>query len=180
MPRYKDRRLQWTDVLARFEARSHSDHSCKARGLIERLKDEGARFCDKDSEQLRRWQRYCSDLLNFLNSLDRRRNLEKQSLETAMREFIPEFEHSTERIYQMLFGAVADPENDEDVKQIVDRFNLVYRSSTYALLSAWIDDKHEDISLKIIIDRTTGKVREEGTWTEMQFPKKYRNSTKSF
>ena len=24
----------------------------------------------------------------------------------------------------MLFGAVADPENDEDVKQIVDRFNL--------------------------------------------------------
>ena len=97
-----------------------------------------------------------------------------------MREFVQEFEHSTERMYQMLYAVVADPDKDEDVKQMVDRFNLVNRSSAYALVSAWVDDKHENISMRIIIDRTTGRVREDGTRTEMQVPSKYRKSPKRF
>ena len=178
MPRYKERRLQWTDIIGRFEAQSHSDHFRNARGLIDRLKDEGARFFDKDSEQLHSWQRYCSVLLTFLNNLSRRRDVEKQSLEIAMREFIQEFEHSTERMKQMLYGAVVDPDNDEDVRQIRDLFNLAYRLSTYALASARINDKHEDVSLRTIVDLTSGEVRQEGTRTKMRVPRKYQKSTR--
>ena len=180
MPRYNERQLQWMDIIGRFEAQSHSDHFRNARGLIDRLKDEGARFFDRDSEQLHSWQRYCSVLLTFLNNLSRRRDLEKQSLETAMREFIQEFEHSTLRMYQMLYGAVAEPDNNEDVRQTMDWFNLAYHSSTYALVSAWLDDKHEDISLRTTIDLTSGEVRQEGTRTPMQVPRKYQRSTKRF
>lgn len=180
MSRYQERSLQWTDILGRFEAHSHSDHLRNARGLVERLKDEGIRFFDKDSEQLRGWQRYCSELLTFLNTLRLRRDSEKQGLETAMREFIQEFEHSTERIEQMLYGAVADPDNDEDVRRIRNWVNVAYRSSTYALVSAWINDKHDDISLVTTIDLTVGEVRQEGKRTLMKVPPKYKKSTKRF
>ena len=180
MPRYEEHPLQWTDVIGRFEGRSHSDHLRDALGLVGRLKDEGARLFDKDSKQLRRWQGGCSGLLTFLNTLGRRRDVEKQGLETVMREFIQEFEHSTERMEQMLYGAVVDPDNNESVRQIRDLINLSYRASTYALLSAWIDDKHDDISLVTTIDLTTGKVRQEGKRTPMQVPAKYKRSTKRF
>ncbi len=180
MPRYKERQLQWMDIIGRFEAQSHSDHSRKALGLVGRLKDEGARFFDEGSEQLRRWQRCCSVLLSFLNNLGQRRDLGKEDLETVMREFIQEFEHSTERIEQMLYGAVVDPDNDENVRQIRDWINLAYRASTYALLSAWIDDKHEDVSLRTIVNLTTGEVIEEGMRTPMRVPKRSQNKTKKF
>ena len=178
MPRYEERPLQWTDVLGRFESRSHSDHLRNALGLVGRLKDEGARLFGKDSKQLRRWQGGCSELLIFLNTLGRRRDSEKQSLETAMREFIQEFEHSTERIQQMLYGAGMDSEKKEDVRQIMDLVNLAFRSSTYALVSAWIDDKHDDVSLVTTIDLTAGEVRQEGKRTPMRVPAKYKKSTK--
>ncbi len=178
MPRYNERQLQWMDIIGRFEAQSHSAHFHNARGSIERLKDEGARFWDEGSKQLRRWQRCCSVLLSFLNNLGQRRDLEKQGLETVMREFIQEFEHSTERMKQMLYGAVVDPDNDEDVRQIRDLFNLAYRLSTYALASARINDKHEDVSLRTIVDLTSGEVRQEGTRTKMRVPRKYQKSTR--
>ena len=95
-----------------------------------------------------------------------------------MREFIQEFEHSTERMKQMLYGAVVDPDNDEDVRQIRDLFNLAYRLSTYALASARINDKHEDVSLRTIVDLTSGEVRQEGTRTKMRVPRKYQKSTR--
>ena len=180
MPRYKKRQLQWMDIIGRFEAQSHSAHFHNARGLIERLKDEGARFFDEGSEQLRRWQRCCSVLLSFLNNLGQRRDLGKEGLETVMREFIQEFEHSTERMEQMLYGAVVEPDNNEDVRQIRNWINLAYRASTYALLSAWIEDKHDDISLVTTIDLTTGEVRQEGNRTPMRVPPKYKKSTKRF
>ncbi len=97
-----------------------------------------------------------------------------------MREFIQEFEHSTGRMYQMLYGAVADPENDEGVREIMDWFNLVYLSSTYALVSAWINDKRENVSLRTIVNLTTGELSQEGTRTEMTVPRKYQRATKKF
>ena len=97
-----------------------------------------------------------------------------------MREFIQEFEHSTERMQQMLYGGITDPDKKEDDRQIRDLINSTYRSSTYALVSAWTDDKHDDISLVTTIDLTTGKVRQEGKRTSMQVPKKYKRSTKRF
>ena len=95
-----------------------------------------------------------------------------------MREFTHEFEHSTQRMYQMLYGPVSNPESDERVGQIMNWFNLVFLSSTYALLSAWIDDKQEHNSLTTRVNLTTGEVRQEGTRSEMRVPRKYRRATK--
>ena len=145
MPLFEERQLQWMDIMERFEAKPHSEHVYNARGFIERLKSEGDRFLKREPKQLRRWHRCCTDLLNLLKDLRQRRDLEQQSLETAMREFIQEFEHSTHRMYQLLYQAL-DPDNDEAVREIMGLFNWAYRFSTYALVSAWIDDKQEDNS----------------------------------
>ena len=95
-----------------------------------------------------------------------------------MREFIQEFEHSTHRMYQMLHGTLADPDDDKAARDIMTLFDWVYRLSTYALVSAWIDDKQEDYSISIRYNLTTGEVREESRLTKMRVPKKYWKSTR--
>ena len=177
MPRFEQRQLQWTDIIERFEAKSHSEHVNHACGMIERLRSEGDRFL-KEPDQLRSWCRYCTRLLDFLGGLDRRRDSEQQDLETAMREFIQEFEHSADRMSQILYGAFEDPDNNEAAEQIRTLFELIYRVSTYAVVSAWIADKHEETIFKTTVNLTTGDVKDEGIHIPMCVPKKYRKSTK--
>ena len=93
---------------------------------------------------------------------------------TALREFIQEFEHSTERMYQML----CSKSNDLDIEHTLHWVDLVYRFSTYALISFWIDDKAEENSVKIRMNMTTGKTTQEWTRNEMRVPRKYRHTTK--
>ena len=178
MARYDKRPLQWSDILGRFEAHSHQTHIHNAFGLIGRLKDEGRRFWPQGSEQLRRWERGCTDLLRFFNRLGTRKDLENQDLTTAMREFVQEFEHTTGRMYQMLYGEIPDPQDDQRVTEIFDWFNLVFRSSIYAVLSGWIDDKQEENFVEINLNLTTGESSQEWTRTEMKVPRKYQKATK--
>lgn len=178
MPRFEQRQLQWTDIVGRFEAKSHSEHVRHARGMMEKLRSEGDRFLKGKPDQLRRWCHYCTQLLNFLRDLDQRRASKQQSLETAMREFIQEFEHSTGRMSQILYGALEDPDNNEAAKQIMTLFELIYRVSTYAVVSAWIADKHEETTYRITVNLATGDRKDEGTHTPMRVLKKYRKSTK--
>ena len=95
-----------------------------------------------------------------------------------MREFFQEFEHSTGRMYQLMYSTDADTERDERIREIINRFNIVYLTSTYALVSAWIDDKQDRNTRTTLVDLTTGEVKQEGTLTRMQVPKKYRKSTR--
>ena len=175
MPRFKERQLQLVDLIGRFEANPSSTHVYDALAAIGRLKDDGAKFWDEDSQELRRWRESCDVLWTFLNStLGQRRHLEKQDLATALREFIQEFEHSTGRMYQMLYSS----SNDLDIERTLHWFDLVYRFSTYALISFWIDDKTEENSVKITTNTTTGKTTQEWTRNEMRVPKKHRRATK--
>ena len=175
MPRFEDRQLQLVDLIGRFEANPSSTHVRDALSAISRLKDDGTKSWDEESQELRRWRKYCDDLLTFLNStLGKRRHLEKQDLATALREFIQEFEHSTQRMYQMLYSR----SNDLDIEQTLHWFDLVYRFSTYALISFWIDDKTENNSVEITINTTTSKTTEKRTRDEMRIPKKHRHATK--
>lgn len=178
MARFANRPLQWSDVIGRFEAKSSAEHAGNALGLIGRLKDEGRRFWDTDSKEIDKWRRDCDVMWDLLNSLRKRRDVDEQSLETAMREFIREFEHSTQRMYQMMYGQVADPDNDQGVRQMVTLFNLVFQTSIYALLSAWSRDKQETNTLTTTVDLTTGEVRQHGTRTEMRVPRRLKKFTK--
>ncbi len=78
----------------------------------------------------------------------------------------------------MLHGTSDDPDNDPDIKRMLDWFALVYIFSTYAIISFWIDDKTEKNSVKITTNLATGERREEWTREEMKVPRQYRHTTK--
>ena len=177
MPRYNDRPLEWTDIIGRFEASPSSTHVYYALGYIGRLRDEGRRFWGEDSSQLKRWQRCCDALWTFLNRLSERRDVKGESLETAMREFIQEFEHSTSHMHQMLYGLSDDSDKAQDAMSLTNWFDLVFRTSTYAITSTWIDDKTEHRTTTISVSLTTGESSSDTTVTEMKVPKKYKRST---
>ena len=78
MPRFKERQLQLVDLIGRFEANSSSTHVHDALSAIERLKDDGAKFWNEDTQKLCRWRKSCTTLRTFLNSMGQRRHLKKQ------------------------------------------------------------------------------------------------------
>ncbi len=176
MARFNERGLQWTDIIGRFEARPYSHHLKNAQGLIGRLEDEGKYLCDEDPDKLVKWQQSCAELWTSLNNLTPRGTV--QDLPTAMREFIHAFEHATGRISQIMYGFVGDEGNDQRSLFVTDLLHWLYRSSTYALVSAWIGDKQESRSLTTVVNLVTGEVMEQGTRNEMQVPRKYRKATK--
>ena len=178
--RFKDRHLKLIDLIERFESKSSSTHAYNALAAIGRLKDEGANFWSEGSSQLTRWRRACTELWQFINAeLGRRRHIEKQDLATALREFVQEFEHSTNRIYQMMYGICRDSTDDSALERMLRWLELVYRYSTYAIISFWIDDKTEHNSVKITMNLGTGECKEEWTREEMKVPKKYRQATRN-
>ena len=179
--RFRNRRLtQIQDLIRRFESQPSSHHIHDVIGAIQRLRDDGCQFWEADSDQLARWRKACNVLLDFLNTLGKRRYSEQQSLETALREFVEAFEHSTLRMRQMLHGHGEDPERPPPEVDAVFRWiDLVYRLSTYALLSYWIDDKTEERATRISVNMTTGERSEETEVVrEMQVPKRYQRGAR--
>ena len=138
MPRDTKRKLRLTDVIERFEGRSHAERFRNARGIIGRLKEEGSKLWCDESSQFIRWTEGCDEMREIIDSLGKRRYKE-EPLETVMREFIHEFEHTAGRMHQMLYGS----SNDSDTaKNIVPWFEIVFRAMTYAIVAAWIDEIH--------------------------------------
>ena len=177
--RFNERHGRLIDYVDRFEAKPSSTHARNALAAIGRLKDDGAIFWKEGSSQLTCWRRACTELWQFINAeLGRRRHIEKQELATALREFIQEFEHSTDRIYQMLYGISDAPDDNPELERMFRWLELVYRFSTYAIISFWIDDKTEHNSVKITMKLATREHREEWTREEMKVPKKYRRATR--
>ncbi len=69
MARFENRHFELIDIIDQFEAQPSSTHYRNALGAIHRLKDDGRGFWEDGSKQLRRWQGYCDDLLDFLSFL---------------------------------------------------------------------------------------------------------------
>ena len=180
MPKYKDRQLELIDLIDRFESSPSGKHTRDALGLIGRLRDDGLVFWDESSPQPTHWREYSDDLWVFLNNLGQRRDSEKQDLQTALREFIQLFEHFERRMDQLLHQFAGRPAFDRKRARIREWTNLVFRISTYAIASFWIDDKQEEITGRITINIMTGERREEWNRIEMQIPKKYRAATEKF
>ena len=95
-----------------------------------------------------------------------------------MREFIQEFEHTTWRMNQMLHGAVSESNDDQNITEIFDWINLVFRTSVYALVSGWIDDKQDNSRLEMTVNVPTGETTEKLTRDEMKVPAKYQKAAK--
>ena len=178
--RFRNRHLELLDIVGRFEAGSASGHAHAARAVIERVREEGRTFWEEESSQLNRWRDYCNVLWKFIHtSLGERRNLRKQDITEALREFFREYEHSTYQMYKMLYGTSDDPKNDLRIKQVLDWFPLIFRCSTYAITSYWLDDKTAEIVTEISWDPATGERSQKTTiLKEMKVPKKHRRGAK--
>ena len=170
--RFKERHYQLIDQINRFESESTATHVRNTLAAIGRIKNVGPIFWDEGTSQLSRWNHYCDILWVFINAdLGRRRFREKQDLATALREFIAEFEHSVHGMYEMLYGTGDDPDNDDNIKQMLIWFDVVYRFSTYAIVSYWIDEKSDHTSVEIKINMTTGKHSHSYSHKKMPKPK---------
>ena len=155
--------------------------------MIERLRDEGRTLWPEGSPAFSRWQRGWTELWCLINRLGERRDIKKQDLPTALREFIQEFEHTTERMFQVLHShtdaSIRDSIRDSNIETISHWCDFSFRCAIYAVTSFWIDDKTEErvTSIKMAIDCTTGKTMrtEVEHWVKhMRVPKKYRHATR--
>lgn len=178
--RFKNRHLELFDLVGRFESSPTSGHARDARAVIERVRDEGSAFWHEGSSQLKRWRDYCNVLWSFVHtSLGERRHIKKQDVAETLREFFQEYEHSAHGMFEMLYGTSADPEKDPRIKQVLEWFPMIFRCSTYAITSFWLDDKTEEILTEISINLTTGVSSEKTTrLKEMKVPKKYRHASR--
>ena len=173
--RYEARSLQLIDLIGRFEGKSSADHCYNASAALQRLRDDGRDYWKSDPDALKRWNRGCNVLQAFLNSLKTRT---KQPLATVMREFVQEFEHSIGRMYQLLFaGSVSEGEAAR--ARYLSWVEALYRLSTYAILSSWIEDKIEEATNSTKINLRTGEVTETRSHKPMSVHKEYRKATKA-
>ena len=148
--RFANRSLEFFDLVQRFEAKSSQTHTKGAQGAIERLRQEGDGFWSEDQKQLKRWRDYCNVLRSFIVAdLGNRRFNQKQDLATVLREFVAEFEHSTHGMFEMLYGTSEDVDSDPNIRRLLNMFEWVYRSCTYAILAFWLDEKHEEKSTTV-------------------------------
>ena len=181
MPRYNERLLHLRDLVPRFEKEPSSTHVRNALAAIQRLRENGRTFWQEDSTELSRWREGCHELWNFINRLGERRK--EQDLPTALREFIHDFEHDTGRMFQMLCSRPEAAATDPDIEWFSCWCDLVYRLSTYAIVSFWIDDKTEErvtnITMRMNLTTSKTAVEQEHRITKpMQVPKRYRRSSK--
>ena len=175
MTRFSNRPLEWMDVLHRFDEQSSSLHVRYAISYIDRLASDGARLLRDQPSQADRWRQGCQKLKDYIHNL---RIMENHDLATALREFIQEFEHTTFRIYQIRYGIADITDNNLSIPQLVAWFDLIYRTSTYAIIASYIPDKEETNTLVTHINLTTGTQTTTGEIIEPQVPKKYRKAAK--
>ncbi len=148
--RFSNRSLQFFDSVDRFERVPTSTHIHDAIASIERMEQDGQSFFDGNSTQVNRWKCGCKVLRQIINiDLNKRRSIEKQDLEKVLREFFAEFEHTTHRMYQMLYGAAEGEGNKAELERFCSFIELVFRLTTYAIVSYWIPEKSDETSIQI-------------------------------
>ena len=172
--KWRDRRLDAISVIGRFEAKSATEHFRNAIGCLQRIRDDGDQIWTGAPERRASGiARVCrKNAATYPEASSRCRA--NESLETALREFVQEFEHSTTRMAQMLHGLG----DDDLIQQFAWWTELAYRFSTYAVLSCWLDDKQDETSVRINVNVIEGTSREEWCHKPMIVPKKHRPATK--
>ena len=174
--RYRDRPVDLGTLVPRFDAEPSWMHVRNANALIERMASEGRKLFGANSAQSRRWQDGWNDVKQHISRLGQ----DNVDLATALREFIQEFEHQTDRMDQMMFGLTNSPDTDSDTRmndtQLCHWVDLIYKATTYAIISSYISDKQETSTLRTTINLTTGEMTQEGTRSEAKVPRKYRHA----
>lgn len=149
MVKFKDRKPLDLDMDGRFEENSTGEHNRNACGSIGRLKEYGREFWGEGTNQLGRWEEGCNTLWQFINALGNHRHIENKNLESVLRVFFAEFEHTRFRLVQMVLGEVDDQDENPKFKEIYDWTVRVQWYCIYAIVSFWIDDKYDKTRIDI-------------------------------
>ena len=164
--------------IQRFEALPSSHHIRNALSLIVRIRQDGVAYFGKNLGQIQSWEEHCNLLYAFLNQDLSQRKYKGQDLAKALREYIHEFEHVSYRLHEMLYGPAFKQGDSKTVLELSTRMKLLYRHSTYAILAFWIDDKTEDVVIRVKTNLATGKTRSSIETKGMKIPGKYHNRDK--
>ena len=176
--RFKDRYAQHLfQGMERFEGNLHL-HCRNAYSVIGRIKDDGYRYFDRGSAPLKRWQRYCQDLQDYISRELHVRKYKGQDLVTVLREFFHEFEHSSYGLDEMIHKVALDRDDEGVIVDLWDWLSLAHRNSVYAIVAYWTPDKKQVDTYHIEINSSTGASSMKRTREEMEVPKNYRRATK--
>lgn len=134
--RFNKRQPELIELVPRLESVGCEEHMYNAVAAIGRLRDDGKVLFKDHPDPLARWNRGCQTLFEFLNAgeLWTRLVLENQSLEDALAAFISEFEHDSNRIYQLLHSSHVQ---EKDRRAVLSWLDLTFRFSMYAIISYW-------------------------------------------
>ena len=178
MPRHSERQLQLIDLVGRFEAQSSQVHVYNALACIERLRCEGRALLEPGSNQMDRWEKGCGELWRLLNTLGMHRDIKKVDLQTVMRNFFEKFEHHTGRMLQIAYGTAGKSDENTSFQHLSSWIEMAFRTSSYAIVSAWLPDKWDETSVRININLSTGETNEVFARKEMRVPRKHKKATK--
>ena len=81
-------------------------------------------------------------------------------------------------MFQMLHSIPVATDPDAEKCQVGRWIDLVYRFSTYAIVSYWIDDKAEENSAHITINLSTRESTTDLKHEPMRVPRMYRPTTR--
>lgn len=163
----------------------------RVKSTIQSLKNDGVRYLGGNSGPCERWERGCDELFDFVNKLqsgkDMKRKEAKDSsqkidgnteLLTIFKEFIDKFEHFQKQLHQILCSRSIDENRDQAISNTRDWLNIIYRFSTYAIISTYLGDRTEHTIIRIRISLSTGKSYTETTHYPITILKKYRKKKK--
>ena len=175
MTKYRERRPNMSDVIGLYEAYTAAEHTYDSIAAIERLRDEGLLIFRPGTGQRKRWERGCDELKGHVNAFYGSSSLD---LATVVREFIHEYEHTTQRMWQLLFSLPSDPDIDPKLQALRHWFELIFRKSIYAVTASQ-DPKKQDVTrISLSVNLSSGKTETDVTPAQMKVPPQYKHTTK--
>ena len=169
------RGLRLRDAFSRLEVTSNHRHLRDAFGVIQnivrrysdRLWPDGGKECEK-------WDSICNELIDLVSKATHKEK--DRRFEDVLRDLIHIFQHSEERIAQLLDSNTIPEEEiaryDEDIFAWMDR---VFRALVYGALNSRLPDKQEStlVSITVYLDGTPSKEVVEHT-SMPKPPRRYR------
>ena len=159
------------DIIPRFESQSASEHAYNAVASLDRLKDDGKLFFSHDSSQLKRWERGCNKLKAHVNTL---RSLGSDDMPEAFRQFIRDFEHDSERMFQMIRDLDSDTQPGSSVDSVMAWLAFSYQLSTYAIVASYVKRDDPTGRIDIQFDSKTGAVKDKWRMPRFVVPRRLR------
>lgn len=167
--------MELIDLVPRFEEKSASEHAYNAIAAVGRLRDDGRRLFKDEPDQQQRWQGGCANLEAHISRLNTRSS---EDFVAVFRDFVHDFEHDSERMYQMLKGVDEAQESGPTRQSILSWLSFTYQVATYAILASRIPSHQSQSYVTVDIDMASGASNETWSFVKHTVPRKFKSFRK--